>query len=139
MTSIATAASGSDLPPPNGNPVALVVEDEALIEWMLVDVLEEEGFLAICAHNIAEARSIMESRPEIELFLIDSGLPDGDGLDLIPEIQDRYPSARIAAATGRADVRIEGITLFIKPYEIEEIAAFAGGRALTSSGRGPAS
>lgn len=124
---------------PRGNPVALVVEDEALIEWMLVDVLEEEGFLAVPARTLAEVREIISTRPEIELFLIDSGLPDGDGLSLIPEIRERYPSARIAAATGRADVSIEGVTVFVKPYDIAEIADFVSGRGLTNSGKGPAS
>lgn len=140
MQATDASRSGAGNPPSlSGSPVALVVEDEPLIEWMLTDVLEENGFLVVPVRTLKEARDVIGSHREIDVFLIDSGLPDGDGLTLIPEIRNRFPEARIAAATGRGDVCVEGVTLFVKPYDISEIAAFLTGKSVTNSGRGPVS
>lgn len=122
-----------------GMPVALVVEDEALIEWMLTDVLQECGFEVVPARTLADASAILASRPDLDVFILDSGLPDGDGLSLIPEIRGKFPDARIAAATGRSDAKVDGVTLFVKPYDISDIGDFVSATGLTTRGRAPGS
>ena len=64
----------------------LVVDDEPAIRDLLRTTLVAEG------HAVEEAASAREgairaANRRIELFLIDLGLPDGDGIDLIREIR----------------------------------------------------
>jgi DNA-binding response OmpR family regulator len=65
-------------------PVLLYVEDEALIQEMLVDALEEAGFSVVTADDGEQAQEILASRSEERHGLItDVNLGDGpDGWDV---------------------------------------------------------
>lgn len=54
------------------------------------------------AKNLAAARSSLAAT-DYDLVLIDLRLPDGSGLDLLPEIQERRPSAATVILTGLGD------------------------------------
>ncbi|MFD1709498.1 LuxR C-terminal-related transcriptional regulator [Ottowia flava] len=65
----------------------LVVEDEPLIRQRLRDVLLGLGYAPDAlnfAASLAEARGFMATEP-VALALVDLGLPDGSGIDLIAE------------------------------------------------------
>lgn len=83
---------------------ALVVEDQpALAQW-LVQTLEEAfpGVQVAYAGSLAAARLVVqEFAPDIAL--IDLGLPDGSGVDLIREIATRYPGCQCVVSTIYAD------------------------------------
>jgi len=60
------------------------------------------------AHTGAEALMRLERDSEIGLALIDLGLPDQDGLDLLRTARARYPTVAVAVVSGserRADAR----------------------------------
>ena len=52
-------------------PIALVVEDEALLRILAVEVVEEAGFTAIEARDADEAVVLLESRTDITLLFTD--------------------------------------------------------------------
>jgi CheY-like chemotaxis protein len=82
--------------------VILVVEDEALVSMLLVDVLKEAGFEALSAWNADEAIKILESRTDIRLIVTDINMPGSmDGLKLAAAVRDRWPPVRIVITTAR--------------------------------------
>jgi two-component system KDP operon response regulator KdpE len=78
----ATAAAKSTQGQATAGPLVLVVDDELAMQKLLRIVLVTSGFRAVEAHSAAEARERATSfNPD--LVLLDLGLPDSDGLDLI--------------------------------------------------------
>lgn len=67
----------------------LVVEDDREIRNLLQSSLAVEGFVVQTAVSVSEARAMLgSSLPDI--VLLDLGLPDGDGADLVREIRSRH-------------------------------------------------
>ena len=60
----------------------LIVDDSFTVRMDLTDALAASGFVAVSAGTLAEARSLLYSRP-ISLAILDVRLPDGDGIDLV--------------------------------------------------------
>ncbi len=67
-----------------------VEDDDSLVE-MLQTTLESEADVAV-AHSLAEARGWL-SRDRFDLVILDMGLQDGSGLDLLPLLRGEHPSA----------------------------------------------
>ncbi len=72
-------------PRPGGAQI-LVVEDEAPIRQLLRTTLEAEGYAVHEATNARDGETLAGNR-RIDLFLIDLGLPDGDGAALIRRLR----------------------------------------------------
>lgn len=82
-----------------GQSIALV-EDDVQIRRRLESALQNHMHLDIIGSvgTCAEAREVLKKRlPDV--MLIDLGLPDGNGLDLIREISSHSPSVRILVLT----------------------------------------
>jgi DNA-binding response OmpR family regulator len=67
-------------------PTILVVEDDRTTRQFLVDNLFADGYDAITASNVEEAITAIDERYP-DLVLLDLGLPDRDGLELLHEIR----------------------------------------------------
>lgn len=66
----------------------LVVEDESIIQLRLRKILMDLGYtndVLLFANNVKEAFAIVEDQP-ISLALVDLGLPDGNGIEIIEKI-----------------------------------------------------
>ena len=81
-----------------GAPRVLVVDDEADIRELLDLTLARMGISADCAASIAEARAYLE-RERYSLCLTDMRLPDGEGLDIVRLIGERYGEVPVAVIT----------------------------------------
>lgn len=79
---------------------ALVVEDNPETQLWLVGCIGRAfvGMNTDTAGTVEQARARLESR-NYELALIDLGLPDGNGLDLIRHIRARLPECHVVVAT----------------------------------------
>lgn len=92
------------------------------------------------ARDAAEARAALAAHPEIDLVLLDLGLPDGDGLDFLVELRERHASVAVAVVSGRETPEAvqaalsRGAVGFIPKSSNRELLAraleliFAGGR-----------
>ena len=82
----------------------LVVEDDAEVRSALEDVLTAETHAVALAGSAAAARSYLE-RFHAEVIMLDLGLPDTDGLDLLPELASIAEDAAVVVMTGRGDIQ----------------------------------
>lgn len=84
---------------------ALVVEDDPAMQQRLVRLLGEFGSdVAVCA-SLAEARELLDARV-FALVLVDIGLPDGNGCDLVDWLHRRAPQlpALVVSSWGHEDI-----------------------------------
>lgn len=66
----------------------LIIEDDRILNRGVSLALKKEGYRVISNYNISEGRvSIMEN--DIDFLLLDINLPDGSGLDLCEQINDK--------------------------------------------------
>jgi two-component system KDP operon response regulator KdpE len=66
----------------------LVVEDDQAIRSMLQSALAAEGFEVQTAVSVSEARALLRHAPPA-VVLLDLGLPDGDGSDLVRDARQQ--------------------------------------------------
>jgi DNA-binding NtrC family response regulator len=60
----------------------LLVEDDYILQFSLATILRREGYAVDTARNVSEARlALVSRRPRI--VLLDLGLPDGSGIDIL--------------------------------------------------------
>jgi two-component system nitrogen regulation response regulator GlnG len=85
---------------PDGVPV-LLIEADRLLRWSLCERLRAAGHAVRPAGSAAEARDLAD--PQVRVVLLDPRLPDGDGIDLIPELLARTGGARIALLAASLD------------------------------------
>jgi two-component system, response regulator PdtaR len=107
-------------------PVVLVVEDETLLRWHAVAMIEDAGFDVIEAGNAAEAISVLEARTDVRVIFTDIQMPGSiDGLRLAHLVRNRWPPIKIIATSGRLRLRDyelpEGGRFLPKPYSVGEI------------------
>ncbi len=88
----------------------LVVEDEENARTHIVDYLESEGYEALSAANLEEARSHLE-QDNADIVLLDVQLPDGYGPDLLEETAQFAirPPIILITAHGDIDMAVEAM------------------------------
>jgi DNA-binding NarL/FixJ family response regulator len=81
----------------------LVVDDRIDFRMAFVGMLEGDSDLKVVsqAGSLAEARTMVEG---IDVALIDRGLPDGDGLDLMGDLRAVNPGARVFVISATAEM-----------------------------------
>ena len=77
-------------------PTILLVEDHEPTRTFLADNLTADGFEILDTDTLAGARRLLE-RQAPDLMLLDLGLPDGDGLELIRTIRESDSHGRLDA------------------------------------------
>jgi two-component system, NtrC family, response regulator AtoC len=83
-------------------PRALIVDDDLNFQLGLAEVVTREGFVASTAASLAEARKdLAKATPDV--MLLDLQLPDGSGLDLLPEVEGAG-SPEVVLITGQASL-----------------------------------
>ena len=82
----------------------LIVEDEFSISNFMKTVLEGDGYAVEVATCAAQARTALE-KMEFSAMLLDLGLPDADGLELLRELRQRYglPVIVVSARTEESE------------------------------------
>jgi len=82
---------------------ALIVDDEPDICDLLSMTLKQMDIDSRDAQNVADARKLLGSEA-FDFCLTDMRLPDGDGLDLVSWIRERFPDLPIAVITAHGNV-----------------------------------
>jgi DNA-binding response OmpR family regulator len=109
--------------------VILVIEDEVLIQMLAAEYLEELGFKTEVAGSAAAARSKLALlKGEVAAVVVDLGLPDASGDDLVRELRGIYPELPILIASGESRASLlerfknyERVGVLGKPYTIAQL------------------
>ncbi|MCK2184667.1 response regulator [Halomonas getboli] len=107
----------------------LVIEDDPLIARSLEHALAPLGNTIDVFATCAEARAALR-HDRFDLILLDLGLPDGDGLELLAELRGRGDTTPVLILTARdaIDDRVSGLDLgaddyLAKPFSLAELEA----------------
>jgi two-component system OmpR family response regulator len=105
----------------------LIIEDERSLVREMKIFLEKAFYLCDAAYSAGQARQLMLEN-EYDFLLLDLGLPDGDGLDLLNDTKKMCPNASyvILTARGKLEDRIKGLDLgaddyLAKPFSLLEL------------------
>ncbi|MGE8064285.1 response regulator [Pseudomonas sp. NPDC089569] len=102
----------------------LVVEDDATVRMLIVDVLEELEFAVLQADGGDQALAILKDPTRhIDLMMTDFGLPDMDGKELAYKALDLRPALPVLFASGYAEnIEVpQGMYLIAKPFSIDQL------------------
>jgi CheY-like chemotaxis protein len=102
-------------------PLVLIVEDEALVRMLLVDVFEDEGFEILEAADGEQAITFLRSRQDIRGVLTDVQMPGPvNGFEVARIAKTECPGCLIVIASGRQWPRIgdvpDGAEFVQKPF-----------------------
>jgi two-component system, NtrC family, response regulator len=81
----------------------LLIDDEEKLRTLLKRIISLEGFVVYEANSIKSASKMLEKEP-IEVLLCDVKLPDGNGIDYIKEVKQKYPLLEILMLTAYGNI-----------------------------------
>ena len=82
----------------------LLVDDDRGFSSLAQAALAREGHPVVLARSLHEAREAVE-RAAPELVVLDRRLPDGDGLDYLPELRAQLPGTPVVMVTAHGDIQ----------------------------------
>jgi PAS domain S-box-containing protein len=107
----------------------LVVDDEALVRMVVVDILAELGFQAIEAEDGVRAMEILRSAAPLSLLITDVGLPNGmNGRQVAEAARQLRAGLPVLFITGYAENAVlshghleAGMQIVTKPFDVERL------------------
>jgi two-component system response regulator QseB len=120
----------------------LVVEDDRMIAKGLHTALKQDGY---AVDGVSDGRSAAEAlrSSRFDVVLLDLGLPERDGLEVLRELRSRGDATPVIIVTARDDVhnRIQGLDAgaddyIVKPFDLDEVAARMRSVLRRTAGRG---
>ena len=107
----------------------LVVDDEAIIRMLIVDVLTDLGYDALEAYDGPSALKIIEAGTNLDLLITDVGLPNGmNGRQIADAARARKANLKVMFVTGYAENAVvgnghlePGMHILTKPFPIDEL------------------
>lgn len=119
-------AAQQDAIAPGEGETILVVDDEVLLRMLMLDVLQENGYRAVEAHDGPSALKILDSDTRIDLLITDVGLPGGmNGRQIADAARKKRPGLNVLFITGYAENAVisgghlaPNMAVMTKPFEI---------------------
>ena len=110
----------------------LLVEDNRSLAASVARAFRSKGYAVDAVETVDDAGAALGTQP-YDLLILDLGLPDGDGLDVVRRLRQRKSRLPVLVLTARASLqsRVMGLNLgaddyLIKPFALEELEARAG-------------
>ena len=107
----------------------LVVEDDAAVRLLVVEVLRDLGYIPAEATHADAALALLRANADFDLLISDVGLPGLNGRQLaelareiLPELKVLFMTGYAATATNRRDFLGKDMDMISKPFALEELA-----------------
>ncbi|MBN9320127.1 MAG: PAS domain S-box protein [Caulobacterales bacterium] len=124
-----TAASTPSEAPRGDGETVLLVEDDAQVRLLVMEVLSELGYQTLEAHDGDAALPILRSSAKIDLMVSDVGLPGVNGRQLAEIARETRPDLKVLFVTGyaenaaqRSEFLGEGMEMITKPFALDDLA-----------------
>jgi len=105
----------------------LIVDDEHLVCDLLHDELSDHGYLCIIAYDGKEALKKLETH-DFEVILLDIGLPDINGIEVLEKIRSNKPDTAAIMITAVSDthIAVKAMKLgasdyIVKPLDLDRV------------------
>jgi DNA-binding response OmpR family regulator len=105
----------------------LIVEDEPKIAAFMQKGLKASGF---STHVVADGDRVLSRLLDspYDLMMLDLGLPNQDGMDILKEMQERHINIPVIVATARSIspqdaqvLQMSGTKIFNKPFRMKDL------------------
>jgi two-component system response regulator QseB len=120
----------------------LLVEDDDMIAQGLQTALRQGGFTVDWTRDGRSASTALHTST-FDLVLLDLGLPQRDGIDVLRELRQRADATPVIILTARDDIqsRIAGLDAgaddyIVKPFDLDEVMARIRSVLRRAAGRG---
>jgi DNA-binding response OmpR family regulator len=107
----------------------LVVEDNRRLSTLITEALRTTGFAADAVQAVADAEATLRAT-SYDCIVLDLGLPDGDGMDLLHAFRRRGGAVPVLLLTARDDPSsvVDGLNggaddYLRKPFNVDELIA----------------
>lgn len=118
-------------PPAREGETVLVVDDEPSLRFLVMDLLNDLGYVAIEAADGAAGLRILQSDARIDLVVTDVGLPGGmNGRQMVDLARVGRPTLKALFITGFAENALlnngqlePGMSVLTKPFAMDVLAA----------------
>lgn len=107
----------------------LIVEDDFNLADSVTELLKGEGHMVEHAASGADALTLL-AVSEYDLIVLDLGLPDKDGVDILKTYRHRGGEGKVIILTGRGKIEEKELGLdsgaddyLTKPFHVKELAA----------------
>ena len=107
----------------------MLVEDDAAVRMLVLDLLKELGYRAHEAEDAKDALPVLESDLRVDLLVTDVGLPGMNGRQLAEIARQHRPGLKVLFMTGYAQIAAErqgfleeGMDMVTKPFSIDLLA-----------------
>ncbi len=108
----------------------LVVDDEQTVRMLIVEVLEELGYIAIEANDGLAGLKLLQSGLRADLLVTDVGMPGMNGRQLADAGRALRPDLKILFVTGYAETAVvshghleAGMAIVTKPFMLDDLAS----------------
>jgi DNA-binding response OmpR family regulator len=120
----------------------LLVEDDRMIAQGLQTALRQDGYTVDWMGDGRSAAAALHAS-RFDLVLLDLGLPERDGLEVLRELRRRGDATPVIILTARDDMedRIQGLDAgaddyIVKPFDLDEVGARMRSVLRRANGRG---
>jgi DNA-binding response OmpR family regulator len=107
----------------------LVIEDEERVASFIAKGLKAKGHVVLLARTGREGLA-MAAEPDLDAVVLDLGLPDIDGTEVLRRLRGRHDTLPVLVLTARDQVgdRVRGLDLgaddyLVKPFAFDELLA----------------
>jgi two-component system NtrC family response regulator len=105
----------------------LIIDDDPNVSGLLSRIVNRMGYEAMCA-DCGSTGVSLAGEGGYAVVLLDVGLPDADGLEIMPDIREQAPTAEVIILTGNGDpdaaemaIRNGAWDYLVKPSPIDHI------------------
>ncbi|TVZ39260.1 two-component system response regulator QseB [Alteromonadaceae bacterium 2753L.S.0a.02] len=107
----------------------LIVEDDKIIGDGITEALSMNGYVTDWVEDVESASTALKANL-YELLILDLGLPDGSGFDILKKLRQNHDDTPVLILTAYDDVsyRVKGLDsgaddYLVKPFKLDELMA----------------